>query len=172
MSSFAVLMWQMHPKANRPMIDYDVSMLFQPIILIGASTGVVLNLMFPSWLTLILLFGFLLFTFYRTFQKARQLWKKEGEEAKKKKQEEEKKKQQEMEEQQHVEEVPVHNEDAHTSDTLEVSLHPTDTPTITLEQHIEEHKEETKHGEEPHADEESSHNAGMCNIRFTISKQD
>jgi uncharacterized membrane protein YfcA len=35
-----------HPKENRPLIDYDVSMLIEPIVLAGSVIGVFLNVPF------------------------------------------------------------------------------------------------------------------------------
>jgi hypothetical protein len=49
-----------HPTRNEPVIDYDIALLFQPMLLLGISIGVTFNIMFADWMVTLLLI--LLFT--------------------------------------------------------------------------------------------------------------
>ena len=44
-----------HPSLDLPIIDYDLALLFQPMLLLGISVGVVLNVLFAEWRVTILL---------------------------------------------------------------------------------------------------------------------
>lgn len=44
-----------HPSLDLPIIDYDLALLFQPMLLLGISIGVVLNVLFAEWMVTILL---------------------------------------------------------------------------------------------------------------------
>lgn len=68
-SNVAIAVFQKHPDADRPMIDYDVSLLMTPVVLAGGLVGVLFNVMFPNWLILTLLLLLLLVTVVRTTQK-------------------------------------------------------------------------------------------------------
>lgn len=76
-SNVFVLMLQKHPAANRPVIDYNTSLLTEPIILAGTIIGVFLNVMLPDWLTLILLMILLAITSYRSIKKGIETFRKE-----------------------------------------------------------------------------------------------
>lgn len=39
-----------HPTQRKPLIDYNVALVLEPMLLLGISVGVVLNIVFPSWL--------------------------------------------------------------------------------------------------------------------------
>lgn len=54
-ANYIQLFRKKHPFANRPLIDYDLAMLLQPLSLAGTILGVLLNQIFPSWLILALL---------------------------------------------------------------------------------------------------------------------
>eukprot|EP01130_Rhizamoeba_saxonica_P010312 TRINITY_DN4220_c0_g1_i3.p1 TRINITY_DN4220_c0_g1~~TRINITY_DN4220_c0_g1_i3.p1 ORF type:complete len:420 (-),score=54.50 TRINITY_DN4220_c0_g1_i3:554-1813(-) len=58
-----------HPTANRPLIYYNLAMLMQPLALGGTVIGVILNEIFPDWLTLALLMLTLTVTIIRTSKK-------------------------------------------------------------------------------------------------------
>jgi hypothetical protein len=60
-----------HPFANRPLIDYNLALMLQPLALGGTVLGVLLNFVFPNWLILLLLILVLFFTTYRTSQKVK-----------------------------------------------------------------------------------------------------
>lgn len=76
--SVILLLRTKHPKAERPMIDYDSGLLFLPIILAGATLGVFLNILFPGWLVTAFMFVIMGATAIRTCTKARSQWKKES----------------------------------------------------------------------------------------------
>jgi hypothetical protein len=44
-----------HPSLDIPLIDYDLAMLIQPMLMLGVSIGVILNVVFPDWLVTALL---------------------------------------------------------------------------------------------------------------------
>jgi len=47
-----------HPTLDLPVIDYDLALLFQPMLMLGISLGVAFNLIFPDWMltTLLIIF--------------------------------------------------------------------------------------------------------------------
>lgn len=53
----------------RPIIDYDVALIMEPMTLVGTIIGVYGNKIFPSWLITFLLVILLSFTTYRTIKK-------------------------------------------------------------------------------------------------------
>lgn len=44
-----------HPKKEVPIIDYDLSLLFQPVLMLGITVGVALSVIFPYWLITVLI---------------------------------------------------------------------------------------------------------------------
>ncbi|GBG68733.1 hypothetical protein CBR_g3275 [Chara braunii] len=79
--SFAYNISHRHPspsKRDRPLIDYDVTLLLQPMLLLGISVGVLCNVVFPSWLVLLLLVALLSYVSFRSFRSACRMWKKES----------------------------------------------------------------------------------------------
>ncbi|OIT02719.1 hypothetical protein A4A49_33033 [Nicotiana attenuata] len=44
-----------HPRMDMPIIDYNLALLFQPMLLLGISIGVVLNVLFAEWMVTVLL---------------------------------------------------------------------------------------------------------------------
>ncbi|GBG74709.1 hypothetical protein CBR_g19114 [Chara braunii] len=61
-----------HPlHKDRSVIDYDVAVLLQPMLLLGISIGVLCNIIFPSWLVVLLLTILLTYVSLRTLRKAR-----------------------------------------------------------------------------------------------------
>jgi len=46
---------QRHPTLEQPIIDYDLALLFQPMLVLGISIGVSFNVIFPEWMITILL---------------------------------------------------------------------------------------------------------------------
>ncbi|CAB4272590.1 unnamed protein product [Prunus armeniaca] len=49
-----------HPTLDLPIIDYDLALLFQPVLVLGISIGVSLNVVLSDWMITILLFIVLL----------------------------------------------------------------------------------------------------------------
>ncbi|KAL0485863.1 sulfite exporter TauE/SafE family protein [Acrasis kona] len=78
-SNFALLAFTKHPHADRPVINYSVSLVTQPIVLSGTILGVLFNIMFPSWLIIVLLCVLLCFTTYRTVKNGIKTYKAEKE---------------------------------------------------------------------------------------------
>ena len=51
---------QRHPTLDLPIIDYDLALLFQPMLMLGISIGVAFNVIFADWMiTLLLIVVFL-----------------------------------------------------------------------------------------------------------------
>jgi len=46
---------QRHPTLDLPVIDYDLALLFQPMLMLGISIGVDFNVIFPEWMLTVLL---------------------------------------------------------------------------------------------------------------------
>jgi hypothetical protein len=46
---------QRHPTLDLPIIDYDLALLFQPMLMLGISIGVAFNVIFADWMITILL---------------------------------------------------------------------------------------------------------------------
>lgn len=44
-----------HPTLDLPVIDYDLALLFQPMLMLGISIGVAFNVMFADWMVTVLL---------------------------------------------------------------------------------------------------------------------
>ncbi|XP_014506675.1 sulfite exporter TauE/SafE family protein 3-like [Vigna radiata var. radiata] len=68
---------QRHPTLDLPVIDYDLALLFQPVLMLGISIGVAFNVIFPEWMLTVLLV--ILFTgiSIKSFLKGVDTWKKE-----------------------------------------------------------------------------------------------
>ena len=46
---------QRHPTLDMPVVDYDLALLFQPMLMLGISVGVAFNVIFPDWMITALL---------------------------------------------------------------------------------------------------------------------
>ncbi|KAF5741677.1 hypothetical protein HS088_TW10G00681 [Tripterygium wilfordii] len=66
-----------HPTLELPIIDYDLALLFQPMLVLGISVGVALNVILSDWMITILLIIIFLFTSTKSFLKGVETWKKE-----------------------------------------------------------------------------------------------
>eukprot|EP01084_Bolivina_argentea_P168979 292950_1 len=64
-------------RLHRPLIYFSIILIFEPLLLVGTTIGVILNAMFPGILILILLILVLAFGIYRTTNKGIRTWKKE-----------------------------------------------------------------------------------------------
>jgi len=76
-ANFIQMCRQRHPIRNKPLIDYDLALMLEPLSLVGTVVGVILNTMFPDWLLLILLIILLLLSLERTLVNGIKLWKQE-----------------------------------------------------------------------------------------------
>ncbi|CAJ1938418.1 unnamed protein product [Sphenostylis stenocarpa] len=68
---------QRHPTLDMPVIDYDLALLFQPMLMLGISIGVAFNVIFPEWLITALLIVVFIGLSVNAFFKGVQTWKKE-----------------------------------------------------------------------------------------------
>ncbi|KAK4432511.1 Sulfite exporter TauE/SafE family protein 4 [Sesamum alatum] len=66
-----------HPCRQVPIIDYDLALLFQPMLMLGITVGVALSVVFPYWLITVLIIILFLGTSSRSFAKAIEMWKDE-----------------------------------------------------------------------------------------------
>ncbi|KAI8529550.1 hypothetical protein RHMOL_Rhmol12G0233800 [Rhododendron molle] len=66
-----------HPTLELPIIDYDLALLFQPMLVLGISIGVMLNVVFADWMVTVLLIILFLGTSTKAFFKGVETWKKE-----------------------------------------------------------------------------------------------
>lgn len=47
-----------HPTLELPIIDYDLALLFQPMLILGIGIGVTLNVLFADWMIIIMVIIF------------------------------------------------------------------------------------------------------------------
>ncbi|KAL5709659.1 hypothetical protein ACHQM5_020323 [Ranunculus cassubicifolius] len=66
-----------HPTKEVPIIDYDLALLFQPMLMLGITFGVSLSVVCPFWLITILIIILFLGTSSRSFFKGIEMWKEE-----------------------------------------------------------------------------------------------
>eukprot|EP00252_Welwitschia_mirabilis_P021477 TRINITY_DN5521_c0_g1_i1.p1 TRINITY_DN5521_c0_g1~~TRINITY_DN5521_c0_g1_i1.p1 ORF type:complete len:502 (+),score=29.21 TRINITY_DN5521_c0_g1_i1:292-1797(+) len=66
-----------HPTLDLPIIDYDLAMLFQPMLMLGISIGVAFNVIFADWMVTLLLIILFIATSMKAFFKGIDTWKKE-----------------------------------------------------------------------------------------------
>ena len=60
-----------HPTKEVPILDYDLALLFQPMLMLGITVGVALSVVFPYWLIsvliIILFIGLYFCQYYKKF---------------------------------------------------------------------------------------------------------
>ncbi|XP_057743249.1 sulfite exporter TauE/SafE family protein 4 [Arachis stenosperma] len=66
-----------HPTKEVPILDYDLALLFQPMLLLGITIGVSLSVVFPYWLITVLIIILFIGTSSRSFFKGIEMWKEE-----------------------------------------------------------------------------------------------
>ncbi|XP_010527869.1 PREDICTED: uncharacterized protein LOC104805133 [Tarenaya hassleriana] len=66
-----------HPTKEVPILDYDLALLFQPMLLLGITLGVSLSVVFPYWLITVLIIVLFIGTSSRSFFKGVEMWKEE-----------------------------------------------------------------------------------------------
>ncbi|KAH9714335.1 Sulfite exporter TauE/SafE family protein 3 [Citrus sinensis] len=76
-STFVYNLRQRHPTLDIPIIDYDLALLFQPMLVLGISIGIVFNVIFADWMITILLIVLLIVMSTKAFLKGVESWKKE-----------------------------------------------------------------------------------------------
>jgi len=68
-----------HPDVDRPLVDWDLILMMEPLTIAGAIIGATLNKLLPSWLLVILLVVVLSITAHRTLTKGKRMYEKENE---------------------------------------------------------------------------------------------
>ncbi|GMY34174.1 sulfite exporter TauE/SafE family protein 3-like isoform X2 [Fagus crenata] len=68
---------QRHPTLELPLIDYDLALLFQPMLVLGISIGVSFNVIFADWMITILLIILFIVMSTKAFLRGIETWKKE-----------------------------------------------------------------------------------------------
>ncbi|KAF9615383.1 hypothetical protein IFM89_023034 [Coptis chinensis] len=66
-----------HPTLELPIIDYNLALLFQPMLMLGISIGVAFNVVFADWMVTVLLIILFIGTSTKAFFKGVETWKKE-----------------------------------------------------------------------------------------------
>ncbi|KAJ8451771.1 hypothetical protein Cgig2_007254 [Carnegiea gigantea] len=66
-----------HPTLNMPLIDYDLALLFQPMLMVGISVGVAFNMIFADWMITVLLIILFIVNSTKSFTKGIETWGKE-----------------------------------------------------------------------------------------------
>ncbi|KAK2998660.1 hypothetical protein RJ639_023535 [Escallonia herrerae] len=66
-----------HPCREVPILDYDLALLFQPMLMLGITLGVSLSVVFPYWLITVLIIILFLGTSSRSFFKGLEMWNEE-----------------------------------------------------------------------------------------------
>ncbi|XAR67712.1 hypothetical protein NMG60_11002588 [Bertholletia excelsa] len=66
-----------HPTIDQPLIDYDLALLIQPMLVLGISIGVALNVIFADWMVTVVLTIVLLGISTKAFLKGVETWRKE-----------------------------------------------------------------------------------------------
>jgi len=69
-----------HPDANRPLVDWDLIMIMEPLTIAGAIAGSFINKVLPDWILALCLILLLGATSKRTIQKGIKVYKKESKE--------------------------------------------------------------------------------------------
>ena len=67
-----------HPHADRPLVDWDLILVMEPLTIAGALIGAFLNKLLPEQLLTLLLVLLLSFTAHKTLGKALKMYKREG----------------------------------------------------------------------------------------------
>ncbi|CAK7343330.1 unnamed protein product [Dovyalis caffra] len=67
-----------HPTKEVPILDYDLALLFQPMLLLGITVGVALSVVFPYWLITVLIIILFVGTSSRSFFRGIEMWKEES----------------------------------------------------------------------------------------------
>ncbi|KNA21758.1 hypothetical protein SOVF_040540 [Spinacia oleracea] len=66
-----------HPTLDMPIIDYDLALLFQPMLMLGISVGVTFNVIFADWMVTVLLIILFIGTSLKALFKGIETWRKE-----------------------------------------------------------------------------------------------
>jgi len=67
-----------HPSADRPLVDWDLILIMEPLTIGGALAGSFLNKILPEWLLVICLVILLTYTAQSTLKKGLRVYQKES----------------------------------------------------------------------------------------------
>ena len=67
-----------HPLADRPLVNWDLILIMEPLTIAGALIGAFLNKLLPEELLVVLLVALLSFTAYNTLKKAMKMYRIES----------------------------------------------------------------------------------------------
>ncbi|XP_074572187.1 sulfite exporter TauE/SafE family protein 3-like [Curcuma longa] len=67
-----------HPTLDMPIIDFDLALLFQPMLMLGISIGIAFNVIFAEWMITMILIILFLGTSTKAFLKGIETWRKES----------------------------------------------------------------------------------------------
>ena len=76
-NTFFFNVWKRHPHADRPLIDWDLILMMEPMTIAGALIGTKVNKLLPEHIIVILLFIILSLTARKTLRKARDMYERE-----------------------------------------------------------------------------------------------
>jgi len=68
-----------HPEADRPLIDWDIMLVMEPVTIAGALVGSFINVLSPPWLICIMLVILLTATAVKSYKKGMKMYRKETE---------------------------------------------------------------------------------------------
>jgi uncharacterized membrane protein YfcA len=75
---FIINFKQTHPERTKVMQNYDIAVLFTPLLMVGSSIGVMVNLVLPSLISTIALVLVVAVMSYDCFKKFKKLYRKEN----------------------------------------------------------------------------------------------
>lgn len=68
---------KVHPSANRPLVDWDLILVMEPLTMIGAVVGAIVGKILPDWILTLALVTLLAHTTYTTLEKAKSQYENE-----------------------------------------------------------------------------------------------
>lgn len=74
-----------HPNVDRPLIDWDLILVMEPLTMVGAIVGAFGSKLLPDWLLTVMLVALLAFTTWTTLEKGISQWQKESQQFEKEK---------------------------------------------------------------------------------------
>jgi uncharacterized membrane protein YfcA len=85
LTNFVMNLQKRHPDVDRPLVDWDLIMIMEPLTVAGAVCGTFLAKTLPDWILTLMLVVLLAFTSHRTLTKGISQYKKESKEKEEKK---------------------------------------------------------------------------------------
>jgi len=77
-TNIAMNLTKRHPLADRPLVDWDLILVMEPLTMVGAVVGAFASKLLPDWLLTSLLVLLLAFTTWTTLEKGQSQWNKES----------------------------------------------------------------------------------------------